>query len=204
MLIQYAVTPIHQFHFGNKQNSSDFTLVIDAMDLLHSNQYDCFCLITSDSDYKQLAIRIRQSKKLVYGYGEGKASSNYQNHLDKFFTVKKAKDALAANTEKRNTSKTTKINTIKEKNIPKQEAQKNSSIKLSEKIINVIKTTYNQNKDAQGWTNLNIVINDIKKIDSDFTPKRYGSSSISKLLKQYPEIFKVVTEKNIGKFKLVK
>ena len=96
------------------------------------------------------------------------------------------------------------INIIENKNILKQETKKNNTTKLSEKIINVIKTTYNQNKDAQGWTNLNIVINDIRKIDSGFTPKRYGSSSISKLLKQYPEIFKVVTEKNIGKFKLVK
>src|SRR5690606_25253422 len=58
VLPRYAIIPQQQFAYTTGKNASDITLVIDAMDLLHSGRFDGFCLVSSDSDFTRLASRI--------------------------------------------------------------------------------------------------------------------------------------------------
>jgi hypothetical protein len=59
-LSKRAIIPQQQFAYTIGKNASDITLVIDAMDLLHSGRFDGFCLVSSDSDFTRLAVRIRE------------------------------------------------------------------------------------------------------------------------------------------------
>ena len=59
-LSKHAIIPQQQFAYTTGKNASDITLVIDAMDLLHSGRFDGFCLVSSDSDFTRLAARIRE------------------------------------------------------------------------------------------------------------------------------------------------
>ncbi|RAX58865.1 Maebl [Helicobacter monodelphidis] len=86
-LIDYAITPIQQFSYTQRKNSSDIALVIDAMDLLHTAELDGFCLISSDSDFTHLAKRIRESGLKVYGFGEQKTPLALQKACDRFIFV---------------------------------------------------------------------------------------------------------------------
>ena len=70
VLKKYAFLPIQQYSFVSGKNSSDFALVIDAMDLLYQNDIDVFYIVSSDSDFTRLAMRIRESGKIVIGMGE--------------------------------------------------------------------------------------------------------------------------------------
>ena len=70
VLQKYAFLPIQQYSFVSGKNSSDFALVIDAMDLLYQNDIDVFYIVSSDSDFTRLAMRIRESGKIVIGMGE--------------------------------------------------------------------------------------------------------------------------------------
>ncbi len=70
VLKKYAFLPIQQYSFVSGKNSSDFALVIDAMDLLYQNDIDVFYIVSSDSDFTRLAMRIRESGKVVIGMGE--------------------------------------------------------------------------------------------------------------------------------------
>ena len=70
VLQKYAFLPILQYSFVSGKNSSDFALVIDAMDLLYQNDIDVFYIVSSDSDFTRLAMRIRESGKIVIGMGE--------------------------------------------------------------------------------------------------------------------------------------
>lgn len=70
VLQKYAFLPIQQYSFVSGKNSSDFALVIDAMDLLYQNDIDVFYIVSSDSDFTRLAMRIRESGKMVIGMGE--------------------------------------------------------------------------------------------------------------------------------------
>jgi hypothetical protein len=69
-LSKHAIIPQQQFAYTTGKNASDITLVIDAMDLLHSGRFDGFCLVSSDSDFTRLAARIREQGVDVFGFGE--------------------------------------------------------------------------------------------------------------------------------------
>ena len=72
VLAEHAILPTQQFAYTTGKNSTDITLVIDAMDLLHSGRFDGFCLVSSDSDFTRLAARIREQGIDVYGIGQQK------------------------------------------------------------------------------------------------------------------------------------
>src|SRR5215510_5369676 len=83
-LATYAVQPVQQFAYTTGKNSTDFALVIDAMDLLYSENVDVFCIVSSDSDFTRLAMRLRESGKAVYGIGARKTPIAFQNACDRF------------------------------------------------------------------------------------------------------------------------
>ena len=57
ILLENSITPIQQFNYTSGKNSSDMTMVIDAMDILYAENVDGFCLVSSDSDFTKLASR---------------------------------------------------------------------------------------------------------------------------------------------------
>lgn len=79
-----ALQPIQQFSYTTGKNATDSSLIIDAMDLLHSGRVDGFCLVSSDSDFTRLATRIRESGMKVYGFGEQKTPKPFVAACDKF------------------------------------------------------------------------------------------------------------------------
>jgi len=72
VLQKYAIKPVQQFAYTTGKNATDSTLIIDAMDLLYTRKFDGFCLITSDSDFTGLAMRLREEGLIVFGFGEKK------------------------------------------------------------------------------------------------------------------------------------
>jgi uncharacterized LabA/DUF88 family protein len=72
VLQQYAIKPMQQFTYTTGKNATDSTMIIDAMDLLYTRKFDGFCLISSDSDFTGLAIRLREEGLMVLGFGEKK------------------------------------------------------------------------------------------------------------------------------------
>ena len=77
VLRKYALMPIQQYSFSSGKSSSDFALVIDAMDLLYQSDIDVFYIVSSDSDFTRLVMRIRESGKIVIGMGEKKALESF-------------------------------------------------------------------------------------------------------------------------------
>ncbi len=71
-LNEFAIQPIQQFNYTNGKNSTDSALIIDAMDLLYAQNFDGFCIVSSDSDFTRLACRIREAGLVIYGFGENK------------------------------------------------------------------------------------------------------------------------------------
>jgi uncharacterized LabA/DUF88 family protein len=84
VLSKYAIIPQQQFAYTTGKNASDITLVIDAMDLLHSGRFDGFCLVSSDSDFTRLAARIREEGVDVYGFGELKTPESFRQACRRF------------------------------------------------------------------------------------------------------------------------
>jgi uncharacterized protein (TIGR00288 family) len=81
---RHAIQPIQQFAYSAGKNATDTALIIDAMDLLYSNNVDVFCIVSSDSDFTRLAMRLRESGRRVYGIGARKTPEAFTNACDRF------------------------------------------------------------------------------------------------------------------------
>lgn len=92
-MLKYSLTPIQQYSntsHNNKnagKNSSDITLVIDAMDILYSGNVEGFCIVSSDSDFTKLASRLREAGMLVIGMGEEKTPLAFRKSCEKFILL---------------------------------------------------------------------------------------------------------------------
>ena len=81
---RFAIGTIQQFDFASGKNASDMALTIDAMDLLHTGNYDCFVIVSNDSDFTTLAIKIHESGVFVIGYGNKQTVDSFRNACDEF------------------------------------------------------------------------------------------------------------------------
>lgn len=84
VLQRHAIKPVQQFAYTTGKNATDSTLIIDAMDLLYTRSFDGFCLVTSDSDFTGLAMRIREEGLQVIGFGESKTPEAFRNACHRF------------------------------------------------------------------------------------------------------------------------
>ena len=83
-LLTNSITPIQQFSYTQGKNATDSAMIIDAMDILYTNDVDGFCIVSSDSDFTRLVSRIRESGKMVIGMGENKTPEPFRKACDKF------------------------------------------------------------------------------------------------------------------------
>ena len=178
VLLENAITPIQQYSYTTGKNSSDSALIIDAMDILYSEKVDGFCIVSSDSDFTRLAIRLREAGMKVYGFGEKKTPQPFITACDKFIYIEILKPEVIKPTELTTEPKATaKVKPTPLNNIDKA-------------LINLIKESVENLADESGWTFLGDLGNFILKKKTDFDPRNYG----------FPKLLPLI--KNIGQFEI--
>ncbi len=169
---EFALTPVQQYAYTHGKNVSDFTLIIDAMDILYSNKVNAFCLVTSDSDFTKLVTRLREDDIFVIGMGESKTPISLVNSCESFaYLDKMLADTKEEKEEKPKTS-TTKKKPAK-KTVPTKEKEK-SSITPLERIEQEITNIIESNIEDDGWAYWSIVANLLQKKFPGFHPRNYG------------------------------
>ena len=164
VLHKLAIQPIQQFSYTSGKNSTDASLIIDAMDVLHDNTADGFCLVSSDSDFTRLATRIREEGKVVYGFGERKTPEAFVAACDKFIY-----------TEILRTESTTPA-----KDAPKAEAVAVADVRTLQPLIIA---AIDANAREDGWAALGGVGSHISKINPAFDARNYGFKKLSELVR---------------------
>ena len=86
-LLENSLTPIQQYNYTVGKNSSDSAMIIDAMDVLYTCDVDGFIIVSSDSDFTKLAVRLRESGKRVIGMGESKTPTPFVRACEQFKTL---------------------------------------------------------------------------------------------------------------------
>ena len=81
ILLENSIQPIQQFSYTIGKNSTDSAMIIDAMDILYTGNVEGFCIVSSDSDFTKLAVRLRESGMMVIGMGERKTPKPLQRGL---------------------------------------------------------------------------------------------------------------------------
>jgi uncharacterized LabA/DUF88 family protein len=173
VLLENAITPIQQYSYTTGKNSSDSALIIDAMDILYSQQVDGFCIVSSDSDFTRLATRLRESGKKVMGIGEKKTPLPFITACDKFVYIeilKPKQQPAKSETEKKQ---------------PKKESTPMN--KVDAKLVNLLKESVSDLADETGWTFLGDLGNFLQKKERDFDPRNYGFQKLLPLIKSTDE-----------------
>ncbi len=111
MLHEYAIQPVQQFDLVKGKNSTDMALVIEAMDILYTKNVGVFAIVSSDSDFAPLILRLRAEGKQVIGFGGKKTPEPFVNSCTLFLILDEDKKAAASRTDKDANAKTLKGNT---------------------------------------------------------------------------------------------
>ena len=201
VLLEHAITPIQQYSYTVGKNSSDSALIIDAMDLLYSGKLDGFCIVSSDSDFTRLAIRLRESGMKVIGIGEQKTPKPFISACDRFIfievldgAIKKTRKTTNAQTKSPKPAATTVITGTKKAADPtniEQVPQKEAPNKIDGETIELIEDTLDAIGDDDGWAFLGDVGNLIVKKKPEFDPRNYGFSKLTPMLKSLTDILEI-------------
>ncbi|MBQ7155984.1 MAG: NYN domain-containing protein [Synergistaceae bacterium] len=166
-IFKYAMTPVLQFNYTSGKNASDSALIIDAMDILYTGNVDGFCLVTSDSDFTKLAIRLREAGKFVMGMGEQKTPEPLVRACEEF----KYLDVLS------------KEDVQDEDVSVKDEADD----ELKARIAMILSTVFQGSE----WVRLADLGNALPKYIPGFSVKSYGCSKLKQLMMKFGDRFEM-------------
>ncbi|RLA74473.1 MAG: hypothetical protein DRG11_04895 [Epsilonproteobacteria bacterium] len=193
VLQEHAIKPMQQFAYTTGKNATDSSMIIDAMDLLYTRRFDGFCLVTSDSDFTGLAMRLKEAGLKVFGFGEQKTPKAFRNACHKFILTELLRQDNNTNQKepsKPNNSKTKTTND--NQNEPKPKETKEALIATIEKdkvLDKFILLAIEESSDDTGWAQLGTVGSYLTKLQPDFDPRLYGFKKLSDLIKSKKKIF---------------
>lgn len=167
-ILRYAIDPMQQFSYVKGKNATDIALVIEAMDLLHSGDFDGFCLVSSDSDFASLAVRIRKNNIPVYGFGKSTAVSSFKQACDKFIEI----DNLLKMDNKDDTE-------------PSDEKWDSKKLKTDTKLVTALQESVYQNLiNHEDWANYSQVVSFFKKNYPKIQLEMYGYTKLIQILQE--------------------
>jgi uncharacterized LabA/DUF88 family protein len=173
--IEYGLTPVQQYSYTARKNASDFTLIIDAMDILYGGKVDSFCIVSSDSDFTKLVTRLKEDNMLVFGMGESKTPISLVNSCETFTYLDKMREIETPKVEEVKVENNHKANKNPKKD--KQDSIDESSITPLVKIINDLKVINNDSIDDDGWAHWSLVAQLFQKKYPGFHPRNYGKNT---------------------------
>jgi len=173
VLLENAITPIQQYSYSTGKNSSDSAMIIDAMDILYSGKVDGFCIVSSDSDFTRLAIRLREAGMKVIGIGEKKTLIPFITACDKFIYIEilKAEEPAADDSQQNKPSGKLK---------PQRSVPIN---KIDRELIKLVRDSITDLADENGWAYLGNLGTQILKKKPDFDSRNYGFPKMLPLIK---------------------
>jgi hypothetical protein len=179
---QYSISPIQKFAYTTGKNSTDSSLIIEAMDILHGKNIEGFCIVSSDSDYTGLAKRIREEGLFVMGIGQKKTPSAFVQSCE-IFTF--SENLIAATAPPAPIAK--KKKDTKEVIVAEIEPTSKVDLSIIDKAFDI-----SANEDDEAY--ISHIGTNLRKIDPSFDARTYGFRNLTKL---FESIEKYQIVKNI-------
>jgi uncharacterized LabA/DUF88 family protein len=170
LLQSYPVRPIQQFRYGD--NASDGALIMDAIEIVSTNRnpVNAFCIVSSDSDFYSLALRLREHGMYVTGIGRQGTKNILVRSCNRFIYL-----------ENLGFSSTSKV----------EESEQSSSLGRVP-VEDIVRRAYEaSDEDSDGWLLLAHLGQSIRREYSDFDPRSYNYTNLLDILRSYPELFEV-------------
>jgi len=184
VLNRHSIKPVQQFAYTTGKNATDSTMIIDAMDLLYTRRFDGYCLVTSDSDFTGLAVRLREEGLVVYGFGEQKTPEAFRNACHKFVFTEVLR-------------KPSDVSSVIDKagaEIPRPQQPATSPAPATELKQPAFPREFlmealDKSSDDNGWAHLGTFGSYLQKIQPDFDSRLYGFKKLSDLVRGRADLF---------------
>lgn len=167
-LNKYAIQPIQQFRYTSGKNATDSAMIIDAMDLLHGNDVNGFCIVSSDSDYTRLATRIREEGLFVIGVGEKKTPESFTNACNQFVYCENLIGLI--------------------------EPKKKSKKKKKPDVLgpqSLLLQAFEMAAKEEEWINLAALGAVLHQLDPAFDPRSFGHKNLQSIIRDYSNLFEI-------------
>ena len=197
---KHAIRWGRQSQVSAGKNSADIELTITAMDLLCDRTITGFCIVSSDSDFTPIVMRLREAGKLVVGIGEKKAPTEFVEACDRFETVGGAKDAKAASTKAatkpvaQDSKEPKSGGTSKKKQTAPQPSAKvpvnakgQNRVESRNEFLELVRGAEAKAKEPDGWIHISVIGIQIRKIKPRIQYKEYGHKTLGGILEIYPD-----------------
>lgn len=177
----FAFHAVQQFDYVKGKNATDMALVIDAMELLHTRRYDAFVIVSSDSDYTPLNIKLRETGIYIVGIGKQSASEAFKRSCDDFIEIE---TLSGKNSSKQSVTATTERNTA-------QDEKESPCSPEYEELHRFLKygTEVEGWADEEGFVNVASIGQYIKRVKPDFDIKKFGAKKLPDFIERYGELY---------------
>jgi hypothetical protein len=175
----HAIQPVQQFRYTIGKNATDSSMIIDAMDILYEGTVSGFCLVSSDSDYTRLAMRIREKGLFVMGIGERTTPKAFINACEVFVYTQNLRPE-ESNKKSASTNKPVDV--------------ENS---VSTDLLSLLNTAVEMSLQEDGWAMLAPVGNRLRQLDPSFDVRTYGQKQLSQLFRTNKKAFEL-KEEDVG------
>ncbi|EAZ80113.1 NYN domain-containing protein [Algoriphagus machipongonensis] len=200
MINLHSFSPIQKFSYTTGKNSTDSSLIIDAMDILHSSSVDGFCIVSSDSDYTGLAKRIREEGMFVMGIGRRITPKAFVQSCEIFTFA----ENLGPDTDEEKSTET-KAEKPSSGNTKSGASKSDSSKKESPKLdLNLINKAFEISSDEEDEIHIAKIGASLRKIDPSFDPRSYGFRNLTELFRSLKKYQVIKNEVNGLNYPLVK
>ena len=199
-LLENAITPIQQYSYTSGKNSSDSAMIIDAMDILYTEKTDGFVIVSSDSDFTRLAIRLREAGQRVIGIGEKKTPSAFIAACDKFTYIEviyESSEEARSDPEENGHSEQKHQSGQRGK---RRQSSRSHNVKVPEDIVQFIADSVADLAGDSGDVFMGELGNLIQKKKPDFDHRDFGYMSLSAMIKsidRFKTEFRQTTDPNI-------
>ena len=193
VLLENAIIPIQQYGYTVGKNSTDSAMIIDAMDILYTGQVNGFCLVSSDSDFTRLAMRLREAGMRVLGMGEKKTPTPFIAACDRFIYLEILNAEKEEQKEEQREENKNEGRSARRRSRPTAAAVDNTASESGEaerakigrvdaSLIKLIASSVDDIADENGWAFLGDVGNLIQKKQPSFDSRNYGYRKLTQLI----------------------
>ena len=204
----HAIQPVQQFRNTVGKNATDSAMIIDAMDILYSDHVGGFVIVSSDSDYTKLAIRLREAGMEVIGIGKHHTPKPFVNACNEFRYVENIMKSYESDSRRRRTRRRDVRSDDGAGTADAAGSADGSGNAAGSadgaatgygsggtdedpELISIVTEAHEMVDQESAWVDLRKIANNLKKLDPAFDPRTYGSSKLVKVIAARGDAFEV-------------
>ena len=172
-LHEFAIRPMQQFDYSRGKNASDMAMIIDAMELLYTDQPHAFAIVSSDADFTPLVMHLKSKGAAVFGFGQKKSPEPFQRACSTFLFVENlGNESVQLKSSEAAQAIATEVDTLQP--IP------SAKLRMDTRLVKLLRSAVQSAANEDGWAMLGTVGNHISN-QASFDPRNYGYDRLGEI-----------------------